>query len=38
MLILGGLYAISFMGVMALTTLVDGGSFAKVYLANAPIT
>ena len=23
---------------MALTTLVDGGSFAKVYLANAPIT
>jgi hypothetical protein len=38
MLILGGLYAISFLGVMALTTLVDGGSFAKVYLANAPIT
>jgi hypothetical protein len=38
MLILGVLYAISFLGVMALTTLVDGGSFAKVYLANAPIT
>lgn len=38
MLVLGMLYAVSFLTVMALTTLVDGGSFAKVYLANAPIT
>ena len=38
MLVLGMLYALSFLTVMALTTLVDGGSFAKVYLANAPIT
>jgi hypothetical protein len=38
MLVLGGLYALSFLAVMALTTLVDGGSFAKVYLANAPLT
>jgi hypothetical protein len=38
MLVLGVLYALSFLAVMALTTLVDGGSFAKVYLANAPIT
>jgi hypothetical protein len=38
MLLLGLLYAFSFLAVMALTTLVDGGSFAKVYLANAPIT
>lgn len=38
MLVLGILYALSFLIVMALTTLIDGGSFAKVYLANAPIT
>ena len=38
MLVLGVLYAITFLAVMGLTTLVDGGSFAKVYLANAPIT
>ena len=38
MLVLGMLYALSFLTVMARTTLVDGGSFAKVYLANAPIT
>ena len=38
MLILGALYAISFLAVMALTTLVDGGSFAKVYLGNSPMT
>ncbi len=38
MLILGALYAVSFLAVMALTTLVDGGSFAKVYLGNSPMT
>jgi hypothetical protein len=38
MLVLGALYAVSFLAVMALTTLVDGGSFAKVYLGNSPMT
>jgi hypothetical protein len=38
MLVLGGLYALSFLAVMAVSVLVDGGGFAKVYLANAPIT
>ena len=36
MLILGALYALCFLLVMALSTLIDGGGFAKVYLANAP--
>jgi hypothetical protein len=38
MLVLGGLYAIGFLAVMGISALVDGGGFAKVYLANAPIT
>jgi hypothetical protein len=38
MLLLGVLYALSFLAVMAISALVDGGGFAKVYLANAPIT
>lgn len=38
MLTLGALYAVSFLLVMGLSALVDGGGFAKVYLANAPIT
>ena len=38
MLLLGVLYALSFLAVMAISALVDGGVFAKVYLANAPIT
>ena len=38
MMLLGGLYALSFLAVMAISALVDGGGFAKVYLANAPIT
>jgi len=38
MMVLGVLYALSFLLVMALSALVDGGAFAKVYLANAPIT
>jgi len=32
MLILGGLYAIGFIGVMGLSALVDGGDFPKLYL------
>ncbi len=38
MLVLGGMYAVSFLAVMALSALIDGGDFAKVYLTNAPIT
>ena len=38
MMLLGGLYALSFLAVMGISALVDGGGFAKVYLANAPIT
>lgn len=38
MFTLGALYAVSFLLVMGLSALVDGGGFAKVYLANAPIT
>lgn len=38
MLTLGLLYAGSFLAVMLISALVDGGGFAKVYLANAPIT
>ena len=38
MMVLGVLYALSFLAVMAISALVDGGGFAKVYLANAPIT
>ena len=38
MLVLGALYAVSFLAVMGISVLIDGGGFAKVYLANAPIT
>ncbi len=38
MLTLGLLYAGSFLAVMLISVMVDGGGFAKVYLANAPIT
>lgn len=38
MLILGLLYAASFLAVMLISAMVDGGGFAKVYLANSPIT
>ena len=38
MLVLGGMYAVSFLAVMAMSALIDGGGFAKVYLANTPIT
>jgi hypothetical protein len=38
MLVLGGMYAMSFLAVMAISALIDGGGFAKVYLANVPIT
>ena len=38
MLILGGLYAVIFLVVMGLSTLADGGTFAKVYFGGAPMT
>lgn len=38
MLVLGGLYALGFIAVMGVSTLLDGGLFAGVYLMGAPIT
>ena len=38
MLTLGLLYAGSFLAVMLISAMIDGGGFAKVYLANSPIT
>ncbi len=38
MLILGGLYAVGFLGAMAASTLIDGGDFARVYLGGATPT
>ncbi len=38
MLVLGGLYAFGFIAVMGVSTLIDGGLFAGVYLMGAPIT
>ncbi len=37
MLILGVLYACGFIGVMGLSTLVDGGAFAKMYLVGGTL-
>ena len=38
MFILGFFYAVIFLVVMGLSTLVDGGTFAKVYFGGAPMT
>lgn len=38
MLVLGALYAVGFLAVMGLSALLDGGQFAQVYLAGAPLT
>jgi len=38
MMTLGALYALGFLGVMALSALIDGGQFAQVYLGGAPLT
>ena len=38
MLQLGALYAVGFLGVIALSALFDGGQFAQVYLGGAPLT
>ena len=37
MLILGGIYAVSFLLVLAITALADGGQFAKLYLTGGTI-
>ena len=38
MLVLGALYAVGFLAVMAFSALFDGGLFAQVYLGGAPMT
>ena len=38
MLILGGLYAAGFLLIIGLSTLVDGGTFASVYMGNTPMS
>jgi len=38
MLVLGAMYAAGFLLVMGLTTLIDGGQFAKLYLVGGKIT
>ena len=38
MLILGALYAVCFLAVMAFSALFDGGLFAQVYLGGTPMT
>ena len=38
MLVLGGLYALGFLLVMALSALVDGGQFARLYLVGGELS
>ncbi len=38
MLMLGGIYAVGFLLVMGLCTLIDGGKFANIYLLGGAIT
>ena len=38
MLLLGALYAAGFLGIMAISALVDGGRFAQVYMDGTPVT
>ena len=38
MLVLGALYAVGFLAIMAISTLVDGGGFARLYLVGGKIT
>lgn len=38
MLVLGGIYAASFLLVMGFSTLIDGGDFAKLYLVGGSIS
>ena len=38
MLVLGGLYALGFLLIMGLSALMDGGTFAKLYLVGGKMT
>lgn len=38
MLVLGGWYAVAFLGVMAVSALVDGGDFARLYLVGGSLS
>jgi len=38
MAVLGALYAVLFLVVMAISALIDGGQFARVYLLGEPVT
>ena len=38
MLVLGAIYAAGFLFIMAITSLIDGGQFAKLYLVGGKIT
>jgi hypothetical protein len=38
MLVLGALYAVGFLAIMAVVSLIDGGQFAKLYLVGGKIT
>lgn len=38
MLKLGAMYAVGFLGMIAITAMVDGGKFAQVYLNGKPLT
>ncbi|MDD5324700.1 MAG: BPSS1780 family membrane protein [Polaromonas sp.] len=38
MMVLGALYAMGFLGVMAVSALFDGGEFAKLYLVGGKLT
>lgn len=38
MAVLGAIYAVGFLAIMAVTSLIDGGQFAKLYLVGGKIT
>ncbi len=38
MMVLGALYAVGFLAIIAITALFDGGQFARLYLANEKIS
>lgn len=38
MLVLGALYAVGFLAIMAVVSLIDGGQFARLYLVGGKIT
>lgn len=38
MLVLGGLYALGFLAIMGISSLIDGGDFAKLYLVGGSVS